>query len=344
MRLLRLSICALAGLAACTSDPAPASATDAPRASDGAASDGVAPDTAVAPPATCPSTGAGALIPANSSCWVFTPTDSHAASDGENADVAQYALAPTTGARGYLVIFLNPSLGSPGQSIATPTDNIYNASVAAGDHVLAIAYASDLVIGVSCSGDDACYTDTRTAGITGVAQPHQAAGFTIVKTAGIHERVALALSYLRASDPRGGWGPFYLGGEPTDPSGAAIDWSKVIIMGHSQGGGYAAMLAKLHPVARMVALSSPCDAVGDAPATWQTTGTWATAMAQRGYGFGASADTTCPLHTTIWNAIGIPNTAPQRDDNAVTCRGASPHTAPTQCTANMDEIRSLVTM
>ena len=38
-----------------------------------------------------------------------------------------------------------------------------------------------------------------------------------------------------------------------------LDWSKVVLAGHSQGGGHAQLLAKDHAVARLVVLGSPKD-------------------------------------------------------------------------------------
>ncbi|HEY0251819.1 MAG TPA: hypothetical protein VGC41_09850, partial [Kofleriaceae bacterium] len=288
---MRFVLCAF--LIACGSDHE--SATDAAVATDAPIVYLDAPPT---PLATCPATGSGALTPSDASCMVFTPYDAGADMAGENALVNNYALAPTGAASGFLVLYLNPSLGSPAFSIATPTENIYTAATANGHHVLALSYASKQVIGQVCGTDNACYLDTRLTVVSGVVQPNAAQAVKdVTATVGIDSRALLGIQYLAAHDPGGGWSQFLANG--------AIDWSKVIVMGHSQGGGHAAMIAKLQHVARLVALSSPCDQGPSATAAgWQQHDTtWASDPAQLGYGFDADNDGICDVHVQVWNAL-----------------------------------------
>ncbi|MFT3696520.1 MAG: hypothetical protein QM831_25490 [Kofleriaceae bacterium] len=311
-------------LVACGSDPhgsstdAPAAIADSPAALD-----------------ACPTTGSGALTPSDATCLVFTPADAGADPAGENATVNNYALAPTGTSNGKLVLYLNPSLGTPAFSIATPTDNIYTAATANGDHVLALAYASKQVIGVVCGTDNACYLDTRMTIVTGIVQPHADASVAgVTESVGIYARALAGLNYLVAHDPSGHWDQFLAGGD--------IDWTKVIVMGHSQGGGHAALLAKLQPVARLVALSSPCDrGAGSTAAAWQThDSTWASDPAQIGFGYDADGDTTCDVHIAVWDALGLdPN---RRFNDVATCAAASLHTATTQCTANIPRVQAML--
>lgn len=295
------------------------------------------------PPAPCPTSGKGALITA-APCFVFPPTATGAAAGGANASVNHYALSPVGLATGKLVLFLNPSLGSPGQSIGSPSSNIYTAAISARDYVLGLSYPSDQIIGRLCNDDDACFLPTRTTIITGTRQPGTAPELRAVGlTDSIHGRTALALAYLASTRPGEGWAQFLVAGvDPLTNPAAAVRWDKVIAMGHSQGGGHAALLAKLHSLARLVVLSSPCDEANGAPASWLTAGpTWQTAPAQLGYGFAAQSDTTCSMHTEIWDAMAM---APaRRFENATSCAGASAHTATTQCPANMARVQSLVT-
>ncbi|CAJ1344241.1 unnamed protein product [Effrenium voratum] len=70
-------------------------------------------------------------------------------------------------------------------------------------------------------------------------------------TDGIENRLLRLLRYLHFWKPREFWGRFLKHG--------AVDWSRIILSGHSQGGGHAAMLSFLHPLRRVFFLSSPCD-------------------------------------------------------------------------------------
>lgn len=295
------------------------------------------------PPAACPSSGGGAIV-TTAPCFVFPPTATGVPAGGINAGVNHYALSPVSDATGRLVLFLNPSLGSPALSIAGPSTNVFTAAVAARDHVLGLSHASDQIIGSLCNDNDACFYPTRVTIVTGVRQSGAAARLKqIALTDSIYGRTALALAYLAATKPAGGWSQYLVAGvDPlTNPAGA-VQWSKVIVMGHSQGGGHAAVLAKLQALARLVVLSSPCDEVGGAPASWlHADATWRTAPAALAYGFANQNDTTCRAHDEIWDALGL--AAARRFENAATCSGASAHTATTQCTANMARVQSLVT-
>lgn len=298
---------------------------------------------ALVPPTPCPTSGKGAIV-TTAPCFVFPPTATGASAGGANADVNHYALAPAGVPTGKLVLFLNPSLGSPAQSIATATTNVYTASIAARDHVLGLSYPSDQVIGILCNDNDACFLPTRTTIVTGVRQPGTAPNLRAVGlTDSIHGRTALALAYLAATRPGDGWAQYLVAGvDPLVNPAGAVRWDKVIAMGHSQGGGHAALLARMHSLARLVALSSPCDEDNGHPASWLTAGAgWQTPTATLGYGFASQSDTACAMHTEIWDAMAM---APaRRFENATVCAGASTHTATTQCTANMARVQSLVT-
>jgi len=341
----RIPICFAALAVACSGDVS--STADAPVAVDAVvlvdAPPVVTDAPALARPAACPTTGKGAVVVTGGSCVVFTPAMTGAAPQGVNAGVPSYALAPSTGAAGNLVVFMNGSGGSPAGVAVDPAKNVYTAAVAAGDHVIGLSYRSNDVIGELCAGDDGCFLPTRTTIVTGIYQTGAASFVSdVMPSEGIHERLARALAYLAAVDPGGGWGAFL--------DGAAVRWDKIIAGGHSQGGGHAALLGKLHPLARIVGLSSPCDSVARAAATWlHADATWQTSPAERGYGFSAATtfdsqgaptggDTLCPAHAAVWTAMGIDTT--RRFDDAVVC-GTSAHGASIGCPENFARLVSL---
>ena len=91
---------------------------------------------------SCPTAGAGAIDVPGVTCLTVTPIQTGAASTGENANVPSYALYPSTGANGKLVLFLNASGGEPSGAIASPTQSFYTAATALGYTVLAVSYYS----------------------------------------------------------------------------------------------------------------------------------------------------------------------------------------------------------
>ena len=339
------ALLAALALCACSSDPAPSpDASGVPDASGDASPADAALDASpdgsadVADGATptlrrCPTAGRGALT--GDFCFTLTPAETGLAAGGANATEDQYALRPASGARGGLLIFLHGSGGTPRGVIASPDVNVYAAARAQGLHVLSVAYRSDDAVGELCGAAadrDACFLATRTAIVTGVPQPGAAAPLaSIALHEGVYARVGAALLALSQRDPDGRWGPFY------DPAAGrdvarGIRWGMVAVAGHSQGGGHAALLARLHPVRRAVMFSSPCDVASAMPASWLTHGSaWATAPANL-YGLGSTGDVICPGHVHAWVALGLP--AANRDNAAVVCAGEAAHGASIKCVEN----------
>ncbi|WP_030517071.1 hypothetical protein [Nocardia sp. NRRL WC-3656] len=78
----------------------------------------------------------------------------------------------------------------------------------------------------------------------------------------IQRRLAALLGALQRQDPAEGWGQF-LG-----PDGLPV-YDKIVVAGHSQGGGEAAYIAKVRRVAGVVMFSSIVDSsLSDTPAGW----------------------------------------------------------------------------
>ncbi|MBT8232696.1 MAG: T9SS type A sorting domain-containing protein, partial [Saprospiraceae bacterium] len=78
-------------------------------------------------------------------------------------------------------------------------------------------------------------------------------------------RLLKLLVYLHDLYPNENWNTFFTNNE--------IDWSKVILSGHSQGGGHAAFIGKQYITDRVLMFASPNDysSFFDAPADWTTT-------------------------------------------------------------------------
>jgi len=291
----------------------------------------------------CPTQGAGAIV-APGRCLVFTPIEAGASSLGDNANETEYALEPVAPSRGALVVHFNGSFGSPAGQIADPQLNFYNAAAQAGFHVLALAYRSNMVIGIQCSNNASCFGPTRKTIVLGTYEPGAATSLTNMRAdESIVERLDAALRLLVAAQPGSGWDQF-LADRLASTAAQRVAWGKVIATGHSQGGGHAAYLAQLFPLRWVVQLSSTCDAVGATPAPWTSaSATWATSPATSLVGFAAptvftngiptGGDTTCPRHLAVWQSMGL-DPSRQHDDAAVCNATGDTHSASIGCTAN----------
>ncbi len=282
----------------------------------------------------CPTAGTGSIL--GDYCFVLTPGETGLPATGVNADANQYALRPTGARRGKLLLFLNASGSVPQNAIADEETSFYSVGRAEGLNVLAIAYRASDVIGIICSNDDACFEPTRLSVITGeyvTGGASQVDDITVDE--GIYARTASALAKLIELDPSGGWDSFIDLSAIANPS-AALRWDKMMVSGHSQGGGHAAMLGKLHATERVVMLASPCDSISGVPATWlQSPAGWATNTATRFYGLNAVNDPICPSYELAWEQLGLPTTATRAD--AFECPGGGGgHSAAIKCESNAE--------
>jgi hypothetical protein len=118
-------------------------------------------------------------------------------------------------------------------------------------------------------------------------------------TNSISDRLRSLLVYLNTTFPNEGWGRYLIGG--------SVDWSAVVVAGHSQGGGHAGYFAKLHRFDRVVMFSAPGDtgAAANSAAQWVSLANITPASSQ--YGFTHTADPLAPLATVSrnWTGIGL---------------------------------------
>jgi hypothetical protein len=337
---LRLSSLALfAALApACGSTPSPstdAGPDDAGPVGDATGIEDARADDAGAPLDAGPPVLRACPIAMPDGCFVLTPEESGLPAGGVNATVDQYALRPTTApARGTLLLFLNGSGGSPRGAASAGAVNWYTVARDEGLHALGVSYASDEAVGRLCAGlaRNACFVPTRETILRGAFQPGAASELsTITEDEGVYARLEAALATLAAGDPAGGWEAFLrpAGASPED----RIRWDRVMVSGHSQGGGHAALVGRDHAVARVIMLASPCDGDGTAPASWLSSPDgYVTSPATSFVGLGAAGDEICGTFEAAWIALGMPEGA--RHVDAVVCAGESAHGAPLGCADN----------
>lgn len=133
-----------------------------------------------------------------------------------------------------------------------------------GHHVIGLAYPNAEAVNELCQSapSPTCQEDVRIEVITGAPRSDLV---SVNVTNSIDNRLRALLTSLANSFPSEGWSAFLLNGEPR--------WDRVMVAGHSQGGGHAGMIARLRVVDRAILFSST------EPAPW-TSSSFATPMSQ----------------------------------------------------------------
>jgi hypothetical protein len=131
-----------------------------------------------------------------------------------------------------------------------------------GYHAIGLSYFNPQVVNSLCGGtmESDCLANVRRELIDGVDRT-PVIGVPVADA--IETRLSKLLAWLVTHHPQEGWSQFL------DAQGG-VRWEAVVVAGHSQGGGQAAMLAKDRVVARVVCFSSPGDDVNGTPASWLT--------------------------------------------------------------------------
>jgi hypothetical protein len=162
-----------------------------------------------------------------------------------------------------------------------------------GYHVLALDYwNTGLSVEKTCGVDPRCYTQLQRNRLTGA---HPSRFSAVNQQNSILSRLHRALDYLQTSDPHGGWNRF--------ESGTGIDWSRIVVAGHSQGGGESAYIAHIHRVRGALFFSSPVDTVHGVAASWM--GSHGATPASCMYGFVDSHDMFYPRIRGSWTKLGM---------------------------------------
>jgi pimeloyl-ACP methyl ester carboxylesterase len=146
--------------------------------------------------------------------------------------------------RGQLLIFL-PGTG------ATTDDQEEFGRIAAGlgYHVAYLMYPNDVAAAVCQDDADAGTFEKFRREIIGGDDLDPRV--TVDRANSIENRLEKLIQWLAVNRASEGWGQYIADDK--------LIWSKVVLAGHSQGGGHAQLLAKDHAVARVVVLGSPKD-------------------------------------------------------------------------------------
>jgi Secretion system C-terminal sorting domain len=116
-----------------------------------------------------------------------------------------------------------------------------------GYHAIGLTYPNALLINNICatSIDTTCHSNARYEVFDGV---DRTPSLNIDSNNCIQNRTIKLLQYLHAQFPTENWNQYY--------TGNTILWSKIIVSGHSQGGGHAGFISKIKSVDRVVMFSA----------------------------------------------------------------------------------------
>lgn len=182
-----------------------------------------------------------------------------------------------------LVVFLGGSASSPNNY-----RDISRYAARLGYGVIDLGFPNDSVVGSTCADDDTCFTQFRGETLFGAGTAYaiddsryDSAQIDVDKANSIVNRLVSALDYLSlnqgTTNPDPAYWRQFLAANDQSPyvvsSGNVYpDWNRIIIAGHSQGGGDAAFLALNlpadQPLHRVVLFSAPNDHVGRVSAGW----------------------------------------------------------------------------
>lgn len=223
------------------------------------------------------------IVPSTTDPGIDTGNDPHVAVNPN----------PAATARGKLFVFL-PGTGA----VPTMQQLILGTAAGRGYHAIGLSYPNPTAVGVLCADDidPDCFWNVRREVITGL---NTSARIQITPANAIVNRLEKLLLYLHTQFPAEGWGQYLVGG--------TVDWSRVTLAGHSQGGGHVGVMAKLVALDRAVYFSSPADwrQVADAPATWLSRPN--VTAANRQYAFIHEQDQLVPVAQARanWIALGL---------------------------------------
>lgn len=163
---------------------------------------------------------------------------------------------PTAIVQNTLVLHLVGSFDNPLNTIKYPSLAANN-----GFHVISLKYSNSISSQGACknSTDSNCYSNFREEIISGTDVSGEV---DVDSINSIDNRLLKLLVYLQNEFPTNNWEQYF--------ESDAINWNKVIVSGHSQGGGHAAYLGKTRLLKRIIMFSSPNDWSNffNAPAHW----------------------------------------------------------------------------
>jgi hypothetical protein len=199
-----------------------------------------------------------------------------------------------------LFVFL-PGTGG----VAALQMEVNNTAADLGFHAINLTYPNDDAVNSLCGGLSVnldCYGNVRLETKDGT---DRSALVNVNRANSIENRLIKLLQFLQNRSPQDNWAQFMVGG-------TSLNWPKIVVSGHSQGGGHAGIIGRYHPVARVVMFAAmDFNGLANAPANWialpQTTPN--ATPPERFWGFSHTRDDMInfsTLTTRIWPAYGMP--------------------------------------
>lgn len=201
------------------------------------------------------------------------------------------ALSKTAPPQKRLFLFFAGSNGRPDQQKL-----IVDLAAELGIHAINLRYPNSWTVASLCgaSRDRDCHEQVRLEILDGV---DRTAEISVNQANSIENRLVKLLRYLHGQHPDQGWLEYLEGDNPK--------WESIIVAGHSQGGGQAALIAKQHQVARVIMLGAPADysRVHRGLAPWLTKPS--PTPVERYYGFVHTQDPAVQKIKEAWKSLGM---------------------------------------
>lgn len=205
----------------------------------------------------------------------------------------------TVAQKNQLFVFFSGTGGVPINTL-----QINNTAADLGFHAVNLAYPNDEAVNSLCGGFNTnldCYGNVRLEIKDGVDRSNLV---SVNRANSIENRLIKLLIHLRNAAPNQDWGQFLLNDN-------AINWSRIVVSGHSQGGGHAGIIGRYHSVVRVVMFAAmDFNAATNSVANWialPNTTPNATAS-DKFFGFSHQRDEMVNytlLSNRVWTAYGM---------------------------------------
>lgn len=213
-----------------------------------------------------------------------------------NSDIGkknQVFYNPTSTSNNTLLLHLVGTIDNPNGTTYYPIEATEN-----GFHVINLMYRNWTSAQSACaqSVDLDCYLNFRKEIIEGVDYSSE---INVNNANSIENRLLKLLEHLHAIYPNHQWDQYY--------SGSTINWGKLMVSGHSQGGGHAAVIGISKPVKRVIMFASPNDYIDTLNMIADWTALSHVVADSNYYGFNAYHDDVVEFwqQSLAWNALGM---------------------------------------
>lgn len=163
---------------------------------------------------------------------------------------------PSVNSKNELVVFL-PGTGGRGRGGVLFSQTASET----GFHVISLSYPSSIPAAICQSEtDENCFENFRLEIIRG---QDKSSLIDVNRANSIENRLQKLLVYLKQKNSKDGWGNYL-----TDKN--EIKWENIVLVGMSQGGGHAPLMAKYQKVSRVLMFGAPKDyeVKNNRPAKW----------------------------------------------------------------------------